>query len=153
MKKIVLTALLIFGAEQALAKCYNFVNQNGPTQVGLVNLQHNGQVYKATKVCTQHINGFAGPHDAISFNDSEGDLLLVAAKKFTGRCGPNRDCFRFEGYSGQAMGRNLTPTEAQSIIVTIDADYKSNLGLKSGTLTDHRTNKRYLIMEAGSTRY
>lgn len=118
MKKCVLALAIIATTSGASAACFNFVNGNGPRQIGQFHLAGT-----ATSICVKSVNGFAGSHTQVNLFDSRGDLLIAS-----GTGSENQISL----YSGNINDRN---EEMRGIQIVINTERDSRLGITKGTLS------------------
>ncbi len=143
MKITLLLVLSVFSLS-SFANCYNFVNGKGPSKMGLVNWSP----YKATQICISDVGRVNGrSYLSARFSDDLGDIMQISVAESNGRCGANRICKSYTAVSGNSDGRNLSESEISSINFTLDLDFKQNINLFTGTMTDNSTGQMSLVMK------
>lgn len=139
MKKLFFTVFLVLTTSMASAKCYNFVNGNGPNRLG--NFQF-GRI--AQTVCVTLVHGFAGYYPSIAFSVQEGTIALAAGNILHDSNLPSS----FTLASGQIFQNNVNLNGINISLTSMTYDPRINL--ETGVLGIQFGRgfvERYLISE------
>jgi len=124
MKNLVWILLTVLVSSNATAACFQFINGNGPRQLGNSPLPAT-----ATKICIQKVNRFGGgSYSSVTLSDEEGDLAIVSATEVAqGRCASF--CKSLTLSSGNINGQNVDLTGVSLIITT---QVQASIGTSTG---------------------
>lgn len=137
---IVLVSIVV--AANAKAACFNFVNGEGPSQIGNFGLANT-----AKSICVQSVGSFGRSYLSVSLNDESGELAVVTGEESaTGRCAGF--CKQVTLTSGNINGSNVDLSGAQ---LEFQVEKDMHLGVSKGSLKIQAGRdfpQEYLLIEA-----